>query len=92
MKCFKGERADFVINALPNFEPVKRFEDGCDMRKFRSRDNSSSERVLDALDAVKLIFRKIEVERVAVVEFGMNKRWRRCRQFCGQERGEYGFH
>ena len=45
---------------LPNVEPVKRFEDVCDMRKFRSRDNSSSEIVMDALEAVKLIFRKTE--------------------------------
>ena len=45
---------------------------------------------MDALDAVKLIFRKIEVERVAVVEFGMKdqrEQWRRYRQFCGPERG-----
>ena len=45
----------------------------CDMRKFRSSEYSSSERVLDALEAVKLTFRKIEAERVAVVEFGINK-------------------
>ena len=63
LKCFNSDRADFVINALSNFEQVERFEDGCDMRKFRSRDNSSSERILNALDAVKLIFKKIEVER-----------------------------
>lgn len=57
LKCFKSDRADFVINALTNFQPVKRFEDGSDMREFRSRNNSSSETVLNALKAVKLIFR-----------------------------------
>ena len=61
LKCFKGDRTHFVINALSNFEPVKTIEDGCDMRKFRSRDNSSSEKVQDALDAIKLKFRMIAV-------------------------------
>ena len=36
-----------------------------------SRDNSASERVLNALEAVKLIFRKVIIERVAVIQFGM---------------------
>ena len=56
-----------VINAFSNYEPVKIFEDVRDMKKFRS--NSSSERILDSLEAAKLIFRNSEVERVAVVEF-----------------------
>ena len=43
------------------------------MRKFRSRDISSNEGVLDALEAVMVVFRETGVERVAVVEFGMNK-------------------
>ena len=41
------------------------------MRTFWS--NSSSEGVVVALAAVKLIFRKTGVERIAVVEFRMNK-------------------
>ena len=40
LKCFKSDRADFVINALSNVVPVNRFGDGCDMREFRSKGNN----------------------------------------------------
>jgi hypothetical protein len=43
------------------------------MREFRSRNDSASKRVLNTLEAVKLVFRKVIVERVAIVEFGMHK-------------------
>ena len=43
------------------------------MREFRCRDNSASESVLNVLKAGELIFRKIVIERVAVVKFGMHK-------------------
>ena len=45
LKCFQGDIADFVINALSHFELVKRFEDVCNRKKFRSRNNCLSERV-----------------------------------------------
>jgi hypothetical protein len=43
------------------------------MKEFRCRKNSASKRVLNTLKAVKLIFRKIIVERVAIIKFGMYK-------------------
>ena len=43
------------------------------MSEFRYRDNSASERVLNVLKAGELVFRKIVIERVAVVKFGMYK-------------------
>lgn len=46
---------------------MKRFKNGCDMGEFGSRDDSACERVLNALEAVKLIFRKFMIKRVAVI-------------------------
>ena len=43
------------------------------MSEFRYRDNGASERVLNVLKAGELVFRKIVIERVAVVKFGMYK-------------------
>ena len=43
------------------------------MSEFRYRDNSARERVLNVLKAGELVFRKIVIERVAVVKFGMYK-------------------
>ena len=73
MKCFMSNRTDFVFNTLSNFEPVQGFKDRCDVREFGSRDNSTSERILNALKAIKLIFRKVVVERVAVIKFRMHE-------------------
>ena len=43
------------------------------MREFRSRYNSPSKRILNALKAIKLKFGKVEVERVAIIKFRMYK-------------------
>ena len=43
------------------------------MREFRCRDNGTSESILNVLKAGELIFGKIIVERIAVVEFRMYK-------------------
>ena len=39
---------------------------------FRILDNSTSKRVLDLLESVKLIVWKVVIERVTVIEFRMN--------------------
>jgi len=51
---------------------VDRFENGSDMCGFRSLDNSTSKRVLDLLEPVKLTVWKDVIERVTVVKFRMN--------------------
>jgi len=48
---------------------VERFEDGSDMSGFRSLNNSTSKRVLNLLEAVKLTAWKVMIERVTVVKF-----------------------
>ena len=44
------------------------------MAKFRCRNNRASKRILNALKMIKLMARKTKVERVAVVQLGVNKR------------------
>ena len=44
------------------------------MSGFRSLNNSTSKRVLNLLEPVKLTFWKIMIERVTVVKFRMNYR------------------
>jgi len=51
---------------------VERFENGSDMSGFRSLNNSTSKRVLDLLEPVKLTAWKVMMERVTVVKFRMN--------------------
>ena len=55
-------------------EPVQRSEDGCDMRRFRSFNHSTCKTVLNLLETVYLILRKIVVERVTVVKFRVDNR------------------
>jgi len=69
---FKGERENFIFNTFIYFEPVKRFKNRSGVTKFRSSDDSTSKGVLDVLKTVKLKLRKIIVERVTVVKFGVN--------------------
>ena len=49
-------------------------DDGCDMRRFRSFNHSTCKTVLNLLEAVYLIVRKIVVERVTVVKFRVDNR------------------
>ena len=51
---------------------MKRFENGSDMSGFRSLNNSTSKRVLNLLEPVKLTVWKVMVERVTVVKFRVN--------------------
>ena len=51
---------------------MQRFENGGDMSGFRSLNNSTSKRVLNQLEPVKLTVWKVMLERVTVVKFRMN--------------------
>ena len=44
------------------------------MAEFRGGNNSASKRILNALKMIELIARKTKIERVAVVQLGVNKR------------------
>ena len=54
------------------FEPVKRAKDESGMTGFRSFDNGMCERVLDLLEAGYLRLKKVVVESITVIEFGVN--------------------
>ena len=62
------------MKAFVNLEPVQRSEDGCDMRRFRSFNHSTCRTVLNLLKAIYSILRKIAVQRVTVVKFGVDSR------------------
>jgi len=49
---------------------VERFENGSDMSGSRSLNNSTSKRVLNVLEPVKLTVWKVMIERVTVVSYG----------------------
>jgi len=51
---------------------VERFENESDMSGFRSLNNSTSKRVLNLLELVKLTVWKVMIERVTVVKFRVN--------------------
>jgi len=68
---FVSERNDFIFNSYRNFKPEKRFQNRSDVLECLSLDNSSSKSILDVLETIYLIFRKIVVQRVAVVKLGM---------------------
>ena len=51
---------------------MQKFENGSDMSGFRSLNNSTSKRVLNLLEPVKLTVWKVMIERVTVVKFRVN--------------------
>jgi len=51
---------------------VERFKNGSDVCGFRSLNNSTSKRVLNLLEPVKLTVWKVMIERVTVVKFKVN--------------------
>ena len=51
---------------------MERFENGGDMTGFRSLNNSTSKRVLNLLEPVKLTVWEVMIERVTVVKFRVN--------------------
>ena len=58
-KNFVSEIEKFRFDAFVNLTPVERFEDGSDRRGFRSLNNSTSNRVLNLLEPVKLTVWKV---------------------------------
>ena len=50
---------------------MKKFKNVADVRLFRLVSNIASKGVLDVLKSVYLGFRKVKVQRVTVVKFGM---------------------
>jgi len=68
-KNFVGKRKKFIFNAFVDVKPVERFENRSDMCGFRSLNNSTSKRVLNLLEPVKLIVWKVVIQRVTVIEF-----------------------
>ena len=53
---------------------MQRSEDRCDKRRFRGFNHSKRKTVLNLLEAVYLRFRRIVVERVAVIKFIVDNR------------------
>ena len=51
---------------------MEKFENGGDMSGFKSLDNSTSKRVLNLLEPIKLTVWKVMIERVTVVKFRVN--------------------
>ena len=71
-KNFVGKRKKFIFNAFVDLKPVERSENRSDMSGFRSLNNSTSERVLDLLEPVKLMVWKVVIERITVIKFRMD--------------------
>jgi hypothetical protein len=67
LECVVGERNDFVFDAFFNLEPVERFDDRWYVMRLRSTRDSTSESILDKLEAIDLGLVDIVVERVTVV-------------------------
>ena len=51
---------------------MERFENGSDMSGSRSLNNSTSKRVLNVLEPVKLTVWEVMIERVKIVKFRVN--------------------
>ena len=54
LKSFVGNRDYLVLNYLFNFEPMERFENWSDVRKFRNFEHSSRCRIENELEAIEL--------------------------------------
>ena len=68
-----GDGTEFVVNALRDFEPVKGTEVGSDVVVFWDFADDTGKTVLDVLKACYLIGRKVEIEGVTVIEFGVDE-------------------
>ena len=60
------------MRALTFSQCMERFENGSDISGFESLNNSTSKKVLNLLEPVKLTVRKVMIERVTVVKFRVN--------------------
>ena len=65
-------REKFIFDAFVDLYPVERFDNGSDMSGFMSLNNSTSKKVLNLLEPVKLTVWKVMIERVTVVKFRAN--------------------
>jgi len=74
LKNFVCYRSNFILDALLNFEPVKRFKNWSDVSKCGSFKDSSSLGISNELKTTELRLRKVKAEGVAVIEFGMHER------------------
>ena len=59
---------------MGNFEPVERFQDWGDVLKFRGSGDGTGSSILDELKSIDILGCGVEVEGVAVVEFGVYER------------------
>jgi len=62
------------MDALLNFEPVKRFKNWSDMSECGSFRDSLSCGFYNEFETTKLRLRKVKKEGVAVIKFGVNER------------------
>ena len=69
-----GNGTEFVVDTLRNLEPVEGTEVRSDVVVTWDFTNDTGEIVLDVLEAGYLIGRKVEIEVVTVVEFGIYER------------------
>ena len=69
-----GNGTEFVVDTLRYLEPVEGTEVRSDVVVFWDFTNDAGEVVLDVLKAGNLIGRKVEIEGVTVVKFGMDER------------------
>jgi len=74
LKNFVSYRSNFILDALLNFEPVKRFKNRRYMSEFGNFRDSSSCGIYDELETIELGLREVKKEGVAVIKFGVNER------------------
>jgi len=71
---FVSERENLILNSLIYCEPMKRFQNRSDVMKFWSSGDGMRNRVDYKLKPVGLSSWEIEQKRVAIINFGVNKR------------------
>jgi len=69
----EGYGKEFVMDALGDFEPVEGAQMGSNVMVLWNFADNPGEAVLDALETSNLVDREVEIEGIAVVEFGMDK-------------------
>jgi len=75
LKHFICWRSNFILDAMFNFEPVKRFKNRRYMSEFGSfRDSRQLELRNFELETNELRLSKVKKEGVAVIKFGVNER------------------
>jgi len=70
---FIDER-EFKFNMFINFEPVQRSDEGSNMRKFGSCNDSACKRVVNLLEVIYLRLRTTVIQTVTVVMLGVDNR------------------